>query len=94
MDLQSTDGSEARFTAYVEGLGSVIGHADRAGPLRAYCLGLIMPCERKSVEPTAAVTAPGPDGSAAPVAAAFRRPVALVEREGLGESGRNGSAVD
>jgi len=58
MDLQPTDGSEARFTAYVDGLVSVIGHADRAGPLRDYCLGLIMPCERKSVEPTAAVTAP------------------------------------
>src|SRR5208337_4756698 len=40
------------------GLVSVIGHADRAGPLRDYCLGLIMPCERKSVEPMAAVTAP------------------------------------
>ena len=38
---------------------SVIGHADRASPLRDYCLGLMMPCERKSVEPMAAVTAPG-----------------------------------
>src|SRR5438094_798806 len=28
------------------------------GPLRDYCLGLVMPCERKSVEPMAAVTAP------------------------------------
>lgn len=36
----------------------VIGHADRARPLRDYCLGLMMPCERKSVEPMAAVTAP------------------------------------
>jgi SRSO17 transposase len=58
MDLQSTAGSEARFAAYVEGLVSVIEHADRASPLRDYCLGLIMPCERKSVEPMAAVTAP------------------------------------
>ena len=58
MKLQSADGSEARFAAYVEGLVSVIGHADRAGPLRDYCVGLIMPCERKSVEPMAAVTAP------------------------------------
>jgi SRSO17 transposase len=58
MDLQSAEGSEARFAAYVEGLASVVGHADRAGPLRDYCLGLIMPCERKSVEPMAAVTAP------------------------------------
>jgi SRSO17 transposase len=37
---------------------SVIGHADRVKPLRDYCLGLMMPCERKSVEPVAAVTAP------------------------------------
>ncbi|WP_454626833.1 IS701 family transposase [Bradyrhizobium cenepequi] len=50
--------SGSRFSAYVEGLISVIGHADRARPLRDYCLGLLMPCERKSVEPMAAVTAP------------------------------------
>jgi SRSO17 transposase len=37
---------------------SVIGHADRAKPLRDYCVGLMLPCERKSVEPMAAVTAP------------------------------------
>ena len=36
----------------------MIGHADRASPLRDYCLGLLMPRERKSVEPMAAVTAP------------------------------------
>src|SRR5258707_7899899 len=49
---------ESRFAEYVEGLVSVIGHADRAQPLRDYCAGLMMPCERKSVEPLAAVTAP------------------------------------
>jgi SRSO17 transposase len=36
----------------------VIGHKDRIGPLRDYCTGLMLPCERKSVEPMAAVTAP------------------------------------
>mgnify|MGYP000387901254 CR=1 FL=1 len=46
--------SEGRFSAYVEGLVSVIGHADRAKPLRDYCVGLLMPGERKSVEPMAA----------------------------------------
>jgi len=51
-------GSEARFAAYVEGLASVIGHADRVAPLEAYCIGLLMPGERKSVEPMAAITAP------------------------------------
>src|SRR3954451_19176233 len=50
--------SRARFAAYVERLTEVIGHADRAGPLRDYCTGLLMPAERKSVEPIAAATAP------------------------------------
>src|SRR5882757_7505314 len=50
--------SEARFAAYVDGIASILGHADRTGPLRDYCLGLVLPGERKSVEPMAAVTAP------------------------------------
>jgi SRSO17 transposase len=54
MDLES----DARFAFYVDALGSVIGHADRTGPLRDYCTGLILPGERKSVEPMAARTAP------------------------------------
>ena len=60
MGHRRRDASESRFSAYVEGLVSVIGHADRARPLRDYCMGLMMPCERKSVEPMAAVTAPAP----------------------------------
>ncbi len=58
MDLRAANDSESRFSGYVEGLVSVIGHADRAGPLHDYCVGLMLPCERKSVEPMAAVTAP------------------------------------
>ena len=58
MVLVNVVGSEARFVAYVESLASVIGHKDRIGPLRDYCTGLMLPCERKSVEPMAAVTAP------------------------------------
>ena len=50
--------AESRFSAFLQGLVSVIGHADQAGPLRDYCTGLVMPCERKSVEPMAAITAP------------------------------------
>jgi SRSO17 transposase len=50
--------SDERFAAYIKGLASVIGHADRVGPLRDYCVGLVMPAERKSVEPMAALTAP------------------------------------
>src|SRR5919107_5579583 len=49
---------QERFRAYVEALAEVIGHADRAAPLRDYCRGLLLPGERKSVEPIAAVTAP------------------------------------
>jgi SRSO17 transposase len=58
MDGGASEGSEARFAAYVEALGAVLGHADRQEPMRDYCLGLLMPIERKSVEPMAAVTAP------------------------------------
>src|SRR5918911_1813888 len=50
--------SQERFAAFIAALASVIGHADRAAPLRDYCTGLLMPAERKSVEPIAAVTAP------------------------------------
>lgn len=50
--------SEERFSAYVESLSAALGHADRRGPFRDYCLGLLMPIERKSVEPLAALTAP------------------------------------
>ena len=52
------DEAEARFEAYVDGLASVLGHADRAAGLRDYCTGLMLPLERKSVEPLAAATAP------------------------------------
>ena len=38
-----------------------MGHADRVGPLRDYCTGLMLPGERKSVEPIAAVTRTGAD---------------------------------
>jgi SRSO17 transposase len=47
-----------RFAKYLRELTSVIGHADRRGPLHDYCLGLLAAEGRKSVEPMAAVTAP------------------------------------
>jgi SRSO17 transposase len=50
--------SEARFVAYVDALAGVLGREDRAQPLKDYCTGLLMPGERKSVEPIAAVVAP------------------------------------
>ena len=57
MDL-SGQASQARFASYVEALVEVIGHADRAELLNDYCVGLLMPGERKSVEPMAAIVAP------------------------------------
>src|ERR1051325_8666118 len=58
MDLNHAGDSEARLAAYVAGLGSVIGQAVRMRPLRDYCTGLMLPGDRKSVEPMAARTAP------------------------------------
>jgi len=58
MGLRATKDVESRFDRYVQALVGVIGHQDRAGPMRDYCLGLVMPGERKSVEPMAAITAP------------------------------------
>jgi SRSO17 transposase len=49
---------EGRFACYVGALAAVLGREDRAGPLKDYCTGLLMPGERKSVEPMAAVVAP------------------------------------
>src|SRR3954452_13362677 len=42
----------------MDGLVQAAGHADRATPLRMYCAGLLLPGERKSVEPMAARLAP------------------------------------
>ena len=57
MNLDQGGDSETRFAEYVAGLGSVIGHVERTRPLRDYCTGLMLPGERKSVEPMAARTA-------------------------------------
>lgn len=48
--IRSRDG----LSAYLDELCSVLGHADRAAGLRGYCSGLMLPLERKSVEPLAA----------------------------------------
>jgi len=59
MDHLESNASRLRFEAYVDELASVIGHADRVVPLHDYCTALLLPGERKSVEPMAALTAPG-----------------------------------
>jgi SRSO17 transposase len=53
-----TRSSESRLAAYVEGLTAALGHADRVVPFRSYCVGLLLPGARKSVEPMAARVAP------------------------------------
>src|SRR5881296_2865492 len=49
---------EDRFAAYMNSLAQAAEHADREEPLKAYCKGLLLPIERKSVEPMAARLAP------------------------------------
>ena len=55
----SPDDTESRFATYVQALGAALGHADRIGPARRYCAGLLLPGERKSIEPMAARVEPG-----------------------------------
>src|SRR5919202_4896903 len=50
--------AEARLAAYLDGVVSVLGHASREASARAYGTGLLLPGERKSVEPMAARIAP------------------------------------
>ena len=38
----------------MDGLASAAGHEDRHAPLKDYCKGLLLPGERKSIEPMAA----------------------------------------
>jgi SRSO17 transposase len=63
MDLRATKGVASRFAEFIEHLSEVVGHADRHLPLAAYCTGLLLPGERKSVEPMAARLAPDAIGS-------------------------------
>jgi SRSO17 transposase len=57
--LSAPGPQEKRFAAYMQGLADAAGHADRHIPLKNYCTGLLLPGDRKSVEPMAARLAPG-----------------------------------
>src|SRR6059058_3978816 len=48
-----------RLATYLDRLSQVAGHADRIVPMQNYTKGLMLPIERKSVEPMAARLAPG-----------------------------------
>jgi SRSO17 transposase len=52
--LSAPGPQEKRFAAYIDGLAIAAGHEDRQIPLKNYCKGLLLPGERKSIEPMAA----------------------------------------
>jgi SRSO17 transposase len=52
--LSAPGPQEKRFAADIEGLATAAGHEDRHTPLKNYCKGLLLPGERKSIEPMAA----------------------------------------
>jgi SRSO17 transposase len=58
MGNEDGGGRTKRFAAYLEELASVLGDARRYAAMISYCTGLLLPSERKSVEPMAALTAP------------------------------------
>lgn len=50
--------SEVRFSGYLDEIVGVLGDARRVEPAKSYCTALLLPGERKSVEPMAARMAP------------------------------------
>src|SRR3712207_5927867 len=50
--------AEERFAAYLDAIAAVGGLTRRAAAARVYCTGLLLPGERKSIEPMAARLAP------------------------------------
>src|ERR1035441_6389171 len=61
MNLRRLDPSRQgeRLQVYLDVLTQAAGHADRVIPIRNYTKALMLPIERKSVEPMAARLAPG-----------------------------------
>lgn len=56
--MSETTAESERFEEYLNQLARALDHADRERPLRAYLTGLLLPGERKSVEPMAALVDP------------------------------------
>src|ERR1022692_4950614 len=61
MSLRQQDLSRQgeRLDVYLDALTKAAGHADRVIPMENYTKGLMLPIERKSIEPMAARLAPG-----------------------------------
>jgi SRSO17 transposase len=57
-NLDLSGAAERRFDAYLDAIAGALGHADRTGPARASCTGLLLPGARQSIEPLAARLAP------------------------------------
>jgi SRSO17 transposase len=57
-DSVAPGAQQKRFAAYLNRLAQAAGHLDRVIPLKFYCTGLLLPGERKSVEPMAARLCP------------------------------------
>jgi SRSO17 transposase len=55
---RSIDASTRRFDEYIDALVGELGRVTRAEPFRSYCTALLLPGERKSVEPLAAAVNP------------------------------------
>jgi SRSO17 transposase len=51
---RAPDAQQKRLITYLDSLAQAAGHADRIDPFKAYCMGLLLPGERKSIEPMAA----------------------------------------
>lgn len=99
MDRRRSDDSAERFSAYIDELASVLGHAARVGPMRDYCTGLLLPCARKSVEVPDLIRDRGGDGARAnqrstSIAAALYRQGRVVRRESFGQGARARAAAN
>ena len=59
MDLKSSISEiETLFSFYITAISAALGHVDRTAPFQSYCQGLLLPGDRKSVEPLAARVQP------------------------------------
>src|ERR1700674_4911487 len=82
------------FGRYLGHISESLGRSERKVGWRDYCRGLMLPLQRKSIEPLAAAIDPYPRAGAAPVAAPFRGRLALVGRSRARRSGKLGAAED